>query len=86
MYSRRFGKNVIVTSHARERMAQRAIDEAALAEVIETGEMKRVDEAHVFLFKPLANRRDNLVCVAAVEEANLVVKTVMVNWRLRSEP
>lgn len=86
MYSRRFGKSIIVTRHARERMAERAIDEAALVEVIETGEMQRVTQAHVFLFKPLPNRRDNLVCVAAVEEANLIVKTVMVNWSLRSEP
>jgi hypothetical protein len=43
MYSKRFGKRVIVTQHARARMAERAVDDAALLEVIETGELIRQD-------------------------------------------
>jgi len=37
MYSRRFGKAVIVTKHARARMAERNVDDSALLEVVETG-------------------------------------------------
>jgi len=53
MYSKRFGKAIIVTNHARARMAERNVDELAL------------------------------VCAAAVEESQLVIKTVMVNWVFR---
>ena len=34
----------------------------------------------------LPRRRDNLICVAAVDETQLIVKTVMVNWTLRESP
>lgn len=86
MYSERFGKDIIVTNHARQRMAEREISEAVLLDIIETGEVLRVDHQHVFLFKPIPARHDNLACVAAVEEAQLVVKTVMVDWTLRRQP
>lgn len=83
MYSRRFGKVVVVTNHARARMVERNVDDLTLLDVIESGRAKRVDEQRLFLYKHIAGRRDNLVCAAAVEEMQLVVKTVMVNWRLR---
>lgn len=83
MYSRRFGKVVVVTNHARARMVERNVDDMTLLDVIETGRAQRVDEQRLFLYKRIGGRRDNLVCAAAVEEMRLVVKTVMVNWRLR---
>ncbi|MGQ0544298.1 MAG: DUF4258 domain-containing protein [Betaproteobacteria bacterium] len=72
----------MVTDHARERMRERSIDEATLLKVIETGEIRRSDAQHLFIFKPIESRHDNLACAAAVEEDHLVVKTVMTNWRL----
>ena len=85
VHSIRFIKDVIVTNHARERMTERGIDDATLLDLIETGEIKRVDKEHLFIFKRIEGRRDNLVCAAAVEEAHLVIKTVLVNWTLREE-
>jgi hypothetical protein len=85
MYSRRFGKAIIVTQHARARMAERNVDDSALLEVIETGDLTRADQNHLFLFKRLDGRRDNLICAAAVEESHLVIKTVMVNWVFRGQ-
>ena len=82
MRSSRFGKDIIVTNHARARMAERSVNEAQLLDIIETGELRRIDRQHLFVFKRLQDRRDNLVCVAAAEERRLIVKTVMVNWLL----
>jgi hypothetical protein len=82
----RFGKDVIVTNHARERMVERAIDDATLLDLIEGGDIRRLDQEHLFIFKQIEGRRDNLVCAAAVEEACLVIKTVLVNWMLREQP
>jgi hypothetical protein len=67
-------------------MADRHVNDAELLEVIDTGELRRIDQSHLFVFKRLLGRRDNLVCVAAVEETQLIVKTVMVNWTLRESP
>jgi len=66
-------------------MRERSIDEATLLDVIEAGDVRRSDAGHLFIFKPMADRHDNLVCAAAVEEDHLVVKTVMTNWRLRDQ-
>ena len=85
MYSARFGKFVIVTDHARARMDERQVTEAQLLEIVETGDIRRVDDDHMFLYKRIATRRDNLVCAAVVEESRLVVKTVMVNWTRRGQ-
>lgn len=83
MYSRRFAKQVVVTDHARLRMKERAIDDAMLAELVETGDLKRMEGEHLFIFKHFPGRHDNLVCAAAVEEDHLVIKTIMVGWSLR---
>ena len=40
MFSTRFGLGVHVTRHARERMAQRNINEALLGELLETGQVR----------------------------------------------
>lgn len=84
MRSARFGKDIAITQHARERMREREIDEATLFDTIETGELKRVEGAHCFIFKHHRARRDNLVCAAVVvDETRLIVKTVMIRWKLR---
>lgn len=77
MFSKRFQLSVVATRHARQRMAERDIDEALLLDLIETGTVRHKDETHLWLFKHYEGRDDNLLCVAAVVQDALVVKTVM---------
>ena len=84
-FSRRFGRKVWVTNHARERMLRRGIDDKTLERVIEDGEVKHRDEMSMWIFAHIPNRTDNLICAAVVKQTALVVKTVMVNWELEDE-
>ena len=77
MFSQRFQLSVLVTRHARQRMAERNVDEAVLLDLIETGMLRRKDTTHLWLSKHIVGRDDNLLCVAAMIQATLVVKTVM---------
>ena len=77
MFSERFGRPIVITDHARERMATRAISEAQLLDMIETGEVRHKDESRVWIAKHYGDRADNLLCVAAVLETALVIKTAM---------
>jgi len=77
MFSRRFQRPVRITRHARQRMAERHMDDAVVLDVIETGTAKYKDAARLWLYKAVAGRADNLLCVAAVLEDALIVKTVM---------
>ena len=51
MFSERFGKSIVITAHAAERMAARAIDEALLLDIIETGETKYKDKPRLWIAK-----------------------------------
>lgn len=77
MHSQRFGLDVHVTRHARERMAERRISEATLCERIETGITRYKDDIRLWLAKEMSGRHDNLICAAVILEDRLVVKTVM---------
>ncbi|KXU39375.1 hypothetical protein AXE65_08820 [Ventosimonas gracilis] len=77
MFSQRFQLPVQVTRHAQERMLERGINDDLLLELIETGTAKYKDATRLWLFKAIAGRTDNLLCIAAVLESKLVVKTVM---------
>ena len=77
MFSERFGKSLVITDHARGRMAARAISEALLLDLIETGEVRYKDETRVWIAKHYEDRSDNLLCMAAALETALVIKTVM---------
>ena len=77
MKSARFGRPVILTRHARIRMQERQISETELLVVIDTGETRYKDETHLWAFKQLPLRDDNLVCAVLVLEEAVVVKTVM---------
>ncbi len=77
MFSERFRKPIVITDHARERMAARAISETVLCDLIETGEVRYNDETRIWIAKHYGDRNDNLLCVAAVLETALVIKTVM---------
>ena len=80
MHSARFGLPVMLTQHARERMAERSMDMALILEIIDTGIFKDAGKGHCWLYKHFADRADNLLCVAAVVENALVVKTIMHHW------
>jgi len=66
-------------------MKKRGIDDATLERVIEEGEVKRRDEKHLWIFKRIQGRTDNLICAAVVDVTAVVVKTVMINWELEGE-
>ena len=50
-FSRRFGKDVWITHHARKSMERRDIDDAALTHVIEAGEIKHRSNVDLWIFK-----------------------------------
>ena len=77
MFSERFGKSILITDHARGRMAVRAVGEALLRDIIETGEVRHKDDTRIWIAKHYGDRADNLLCAAAVLETALVIKTVM---------
>jgi len=77
MFSHRFQRMVHITRHARLRMSERAMDDALVLDMIETGTVRYKDAVRLWLYKPVAGRDDNLLCAAAVLEDRLVVKTVM---------
>ncbi len=77
MFSIRFQKPVVLTNHAQTRMAQRSISMDELLVVIDTGETRFKDDTHLWAFKNLSGRTDNLVCAVLVLEDSVVVKTVM---------
>ena len=77
MFSTRFNRPVILTRHAALRMAERSISRAELLAVVDTGDTRYKDATHLWAFKHLADRADNLVCAVLVLEDAVVVKTVM---------
>jgi hypothetical protein len=84
MQSTRFNRTVILTRHAALRMIERNITEAELLSVIDTGETKYKDETHLWSYKHLASRTDNLICAVLVLETVVVVKTIMHNFELEA--
>lgn len=85
MISKRFSKPVVLTYHAAKQMAERQIDEETLADLIESGDVKYKDEQHLWIYKSYPVRQDNMICAAAIERNNLIIKTVMINWELSDE-
>jgi Domain of unknown function (DUF4258) len=84
MFSERFGKSIVITDHARGRMAVRAISETLLRDLIENGEVRHQDETRIWIAQQYADRDDNLLCVVAALESALVIKTVMHHFSWRS--
>jgi hypothetical protein len=85
IFSPRFNKPIILTHHAIEQMKVRKVTEKILLDLIELGEIQYKDTEHLWIYKPYQNRKDNMLCVAAIERNNLIVKTVMINWELNDE-
>ena len=81
-FSLRFGRNIRLTHHVRDRMAKRCVSEAMLFDLIETGEIRHASATDIWIFKHYGDRADNLVCAAVLLAHAVIVKTVMVDWRL----
>jgi hypothetical protein len=77
MFSARFNKPIIITRHAQLRMVQRAISTEELMVVMDTGDVRQKDAAHLWVFKTLPHRTDNMICAVLVLEDSVIVKTVM---------
>ena len=80
MHSARFDLPVVLTVHAKLHMAERQIDEALIEDIIDTGTLKDAGRKHYWLYKHVDTRDDNLLCIAAVIDDVVVVKTVMHHW------
>jgi len=85
MHCERFGLEVYITRHARERMVQRNITEADLSALLETGEARYKDDIRLWIAKYFSGRTDNLICLAVVLEDRLVVKTAMHHFSWEGE-
>ena len=83
LFSQRFNRRIRVTRHAASRMTERHIDTGTLVEVVETGQVRYSDVVRLWVAKDIEGRVDNMICVAAVLEDAIVVKTVMhhFDWR-----
>ena len=77
MFSTRFQRPVLISSHAKIRMVERDISEVILLEVIDSGKTRFKDETHLWAFKEFPERHDNLLCAVLVLEDCVVVKTIM---------
>jgi len=77
MFSNRFQRLVVISSHAKIRMDERDISEAMLLEVIDSGDTRYKDATHLWAFKEFPERHDNLLCAVLILEDRVVVKTVM---------
>jgi hypothetical protein len=44
------------------------------------------DDLHLWIYKHIPQRDDNLLCVAAVDAQAIIVKTVMTDWKIKELP
>ena len=77
MFSNRFNRPIIISTHAKIRMVEREISEAMLLEVIDSGDTRYKDTTHLWAFKEFPERHDNLLCAVLILEDCVIVKTVM---------
>ena len=82
MFKSRFDREVVVTRHARQRMADRGIADALLLRVIDEGSVRYRDANHLWVWLEVPSRDDNLLCAVLVLEGKLIVKTVLHRWEL----
>ncbi len=84
-HSKRFNKTVWVTNHAIESMMKRRVTLDEVKRVVEEGEYLLKEPPHGWIFLNLPSRSDNLICVAVVEKESIIIKTVMIDWKLRGK-
>lgn len=76
--------HLVITQHARNRMAVRGISEKILIETIKVGKTKkkRPNEEKYWVYKHFPDREDNFICASlAIEPPTLIVITTLINWR-----
>jgi Domain of unknown function (DUF4258) len=76
--------SLVLTDHAKIRMAARGINEELVKQVIENGTSKKKPQqaGAYWVFLEIQGRSDNLICVSLVLESKLIIlKKVLVNWR-----
>ena len=78
MRSARFNCAIVFTEHAKKRMVEREMDESLILQLVETGEARYQDARRFWLARHFAERSDNLICAALVNDSGvLVIKTLM---------
>lgn len=85
-HSDRFGKQVWLTNHAIEAMPKRRVTLDEIKALIERGAYLPKADNHGWISHRFEGRNDNLICAAVVTGDAVIVKTVMVNWTVRSNP
>lgn len=74
--------NLIITTHALQRMKERDITKELVLEVLESGTVKQKDEERFWVYKNIRSRTDNLICLAVkFERTDLIVITTLINWK-----
>jgi hypothetical protein len=63
-------------------MAKRSVTEEMLYDLIETGDIRHKTDTNVWIYKQYLNREDNLICAAAILNQAVIIKTMMINWKL----
>ena len=83
---RRNWYSLVFSDHVLARMKMRDVSIEEIVDVVETGSIKPKEADHKFwVFKHFEHREDNLISVSlAIEGENLIVITVLVNWRIQS--
>ncbi len=72
---------IVLTAHALHRAEQRSIKPEMIQDIVDSGTQQEAAPGHYWFFKAYPERNDNLLCVAAVIDNVLVIKTVMHHWR-----
>ena len=64
-------------------MAERHVSDEVVQAIIDTGTLKGAGSSHYWLYQEVPGRTDNLLCMAAVIDNAVVVKTIMHHWELQ---
>lgn len=63
-------------------MRSRQVGGDLILKIIDTGSMRYSDPVRLWAWLEVPERQDNLLCLALVLEAAVVVKTVMHHWEV----
>ena len=66
-----------------EAMAKRKIPLPEVEKLIELGDYMDVEAGHGWIYYKFSERDDNLMYAAVVNEKAIIIKTLMIRWRVR---
>ena len=82
LQSNRFDElEIVLTTHAQQRAWERNMSFEQIKDIVYTGLHQEAGPGHCWFYKHCPDRDDNLLCVPAVIDNVLVIKTVMHHWR-----